>query len=116
TTMRPMRTAALRDRLLSRCPLGDAPRCLGQSRATATSVCKDEFPNCDEVSTRCRERVHLVERHSKPDAGDLEQPRPPSHPLRYRGERAPPSRLIGLPEHDVIGTSLAREHGVMAGS
>src|ERR1700730_14543119 len=114
---RPMREAALRDGgLLSRRPLGDAPCCIGQGRATSTSVGEDEVTNCDEVSSRCREWVHLVQGNSKSDTGDLDRPRPPSPPVRYPSQRPLPSRRVGLSEHDVIGTSLARDHGVMAGS
>src|SRR5260370_11558096 len=115
--MRPMREATLRDGgPLSWRPLGDAPCCIGQGGATSTSVGEDEVTNCDEISSRCREWVHLVQGNSKSDTGDLEQLRPPSHPVRYCGKRALTSRRVGLPEHDVIGTSLARDHGVMAGT
>src|SRR5262249_46109812 len=84
-----------------------ASRCVRNRCRVPALVGKDAIADRDEIGAGPHQRLYLVERSGKSDAGDFEQLSPPRDALDNGVERRPSSGRIWLTEHDVVGPAFS---------
>ena len=67
----------------------------------------------DKIGTGAHQRPHVILAGGVSDAWNFEQIRPPGQAFLQVFEARPAAVAVGFAEHDVIGSSLAGEHGIM---